>query len=107
MKISIVLTYTLLGLGVASAIAMAFAPELLRQFHSGPSVKGPGSAEAAGILLLLVIGALAVMAAVSAFLAWLAARHAQSGSALRWSCWLPILLAIFASLRLYKKLMAA
>lgn len=106
MKISLVLAVALLGVGVVAAVAMAFSPELTRHLQSGPSVKGPGSAEAAGIVLLLLTGVLGAVALAAAPLAWLAARHAEASSALRWSCWLPALLAIVAALRLYRKLTA-
>jgi len=105
-KTSLILAITLLGVGIAAAIAMAFAPELTQRLQSGPSVKGPGSAEAAGIVLLLLIGAMALVALVTAPLAWLAARHAEASSALRWSCWLPVVLALVAALRVYRKLTA-
>ncbi len=85
---------------------MAFAPELTRYLESGPSVKGPGHAEAAGIILLLWIGGLALVAVFAALLAWLAARHAGAGAGLLWGCWIPVPLVAVAALRLWRTLSA-
>jgi hypothetical protein len=105
-KISLIVALVLLAFGVAAAVGMAFAPELTRYLESGPSVKGPGYAEAAGIVLLLWIGALALVAVLAALLAWLAARHAGAGAGLLWSCWVPVPLVAVAAFRLWRKLAA-
>jgi hypothetical protein len=106
LKISSILATTLLAVGVVAAIGMAFAPELTRSIGSGPSVKGPGYAEAAGIVLLLWIGGLALVAMLAALLAWLAARQAGAGTGLLWSCWIPVLLVAVAAFRLWRKFSA-
>ncbi|MBP6773174.1 MAG: hypothetical protein KA154_09275 [Gemmatimonadaceae bacterium] len=97
----------LLVIGVAAAIGMAFAPELTRYFESGPSVKGPGYAEAAGVILLLWVGGLALVAVVAALLAWLAARHAGAGTGMLWSCWTPLPLIVVSAFRLWRRLSAS
>lgn len=107
MKISSFIATAFLVIGIAAAIAMAFAPELTRSLlDSGPSVKGPGHAEAAGIVMFLWIGGLALAAIVAALLAWLAARHAGASTGVLWRCWLPVPLIAVAAFRLWRKFSA-